>query len=199
MEETTAKPGVTLEADEGFFGGIYNEIVASPVNLALLAAIGYLLVKILQGWFRKEEPIRMPPPPPPKMKKQDMTVEQLRKYDGNTPDTPICLAVNGKIFNVTKGRRFYGPGGPYEALAGHDASRAFALFQTDSVKEEYDDISDLTPTEMQSVKEWEEQIGDKYDFVGKLLKPGEEPGKYSDDEEEKKEEESSPKEDKKND
>jgi membrane-associated progesterone receptor component len=195
MAESTAK---VVEADDGFLGGIYNEIVASPVNLALLAAIGYLVVKILQGWLRKEEPIPTPPPPPPKMKRQDMTVQELRKYDGNTPDTPILLAVNGKIFNVTKGRRFYGPGGPYEALAGHDASRAFALFQTDSVKEEYDDISDLTATEMQSVKEWEEQLGDKYDFVGKLLKPGEEAGKYSDDEEEKGEE--SPKEeDKKND
>lgn len=170
--------------DEGYLSSIYNEIVSSPINLILLAAIGFLLFKILQSWLQKETPSPPPPPPPPKMKKRDMTVEELRQYDGKDPTTPVLLAVNGKIFNVSRGRRFYGPGGPYETLAGHDASRAFAMFQTDLVKEEYDDISDLTPSQMQSVKEWEEQLGEKYDFVGKLLKGGEEKTKYSDDEEE---------------
>jgi len=172
------------KSEDGFVSSVYNEIISSPINLVLLAAIGFLMFKILQSWLQKETPAPPPPPPPPKMKKRDMTVEELRKYDGKDPNTPVCLAVNGKIFNVSRGRRFYGPDGPYETLAGHDASRAFAMFQTDLVKEEYDDISDLTPSQMKSVKEWEEQLGEKYDFVGKLLRTGEEPGKYSDEEEE---------------
>jgi len=52
-------------------------------------------------------------------------------------------------------------GGPYSSFAGHDASRALALFQTEMVKEEYDDLSDLTAQQMESVKEWEEQLGGK--------------------------------------
>ena len=45
----------------------------------------------------------------PRMKKRDFSLEQLRQYDGaRTPR--ILLAVNGKVFDVTKGSKFYGPG-----------------------------------------------------------------------------------------
>ena len=41
-----------------------------------------------------------------------MTLQQLRVYDGVSEgsDGRICVAVNGKIFDVTKGKRFYGAG-----------------------------------------------------------------------------------------
>jgi len=32
------------------------------------------------------------------------------------------------------------------------------MFQTDLVKDEYDDLSDLTQVQMESVKEWEVQL-----------------------------------------
>ena len=47
------------------------------------------------------------------MKKQDMTNAQLLQYDGSNADGRICVAVNGKIFDVTRGKRFYGPGTLY--------------------------------------------------------------------------------------
>lgn len=50
-------------------------------------------------------------------------------------------------------------GGPYASFAGHDASRALAMFQTDAVKEDYDDLSDLNSSQMESVREWEGQLG----------------------------------------
>ena len=66
------------------------------------------------------------------------------------------------------------PGGPYSGFAGRDASRGLATFSVEPVSDDYDDLSDLKPGEMEQVQEWELQFSEKYDLVGKLLKPGEE-------------------------
>ncbi|TRY73103.1 hypothetical protein TCAL_13316 [Tigriopus californicus] len=72
--------------------------------------------------------------------------------------------------------------GPYSCFAGRDASRGLATFSVSAINEEYDDLSDLKPSEMEQVREWELQFSEKYTYVGKLLKPGEQPTSYSDEE-----------------
>ncbi|TVY85745.1 Membrane steroid-binding protein [Lachnellula willkommii] len=61
------------------------------------------------------------------------TDADLALYDGTNPDLPILLAINGTIYDVSRGRKFYGPGGSYSFFAGADASRAFVTncFQED--------------------------------------------------------------------
>lgn len=145
-----------------------------------------------------------------------MTMEQLKQYNGLGPDGRVLVAVNGKIFDVTKGniinkrisvkpfplnchkaknsdniyecrvflklivqnqctqnqnlsnshhftlnlttgKRFYGPGGPYAAFAGRDASRGLAKFSV-AASDDFDDLSDLNDVEKESVKEWETQF-----------------------------------------
>ena len=49
----------------------------------------------------------------------------MSAYDGTDPSRPIYLAINGTIFDVSAGRRTYGPGGSYHVFAGRDATRAF--------------------------------------------------------------------------
>lgn len=68
------------------------------------------------------------------------------------------------------GYHFYGPEGTYRNFAGHDATRALAKFDVMAVKSEWDDVSDLTPSEMSSVEEWKEQFEERYDFVGRLVR-----------------------------
>lgn len=87
------------------------------INIFLVAVIVFLIYKILWG----QQTPNLPPPEPelPKMKKRDFTVEELRAFDGNGPDGRILIAVNSKVFDVTKGKRFYGPEGPYAAFAGN--------------------------------------------------------------------------------
>ena len=47
------------------------------------------------------------------------TLEELAKYDGVVePKNPILICCLGTVFDMTKGKDFYGPGGPYEAFAG---------------------------------------------------------------------------------
>ncbi|RDL35446.1 putative membrane steroid-binding protein 2 [Venustampulla echinocandica] len=53
------------------------------------------------------------------------TEDALAAYDGTDPDLPILLALNGTVYDVSKGRRHYGPGGGYQYFSGADASRSF--------------------------------------------------------------------------
>ncbi|XP_041972681.1 membrane-associated progesterone receptor component 1-like [Aricia agestis] len=152
--------------------------LTSPLNIVLIAFIVYLLYKIVQSHFESNAPVKPPPPPMPKLRK-DMTVAELKQYDGTNEEGRVLLAVNGIIFDVTRGKRFYGPGGPYAAFAGRDATRGLATGEVAGSEKEYDDVSDLTADELAGTKEWEDQFREKYDIVGKLLKPGETPTDYS--------------------
>lgn len=170
------------EEQIGFLTSVVNEIIYSPLNLVLVGVITFLVFKIFRS---RQQPTSVPAPEPelPKLR-QDFTVGELKKYDGNQPDGRVLVAVNGTVYDVTKGKRFYGPGGPYSAFGGRDASRGLATFSvTSNDNDEYDDLSDLSAMEMESVREWEMQFKEKYVLVGRLLKPGEQPTNYSDEDE----------------
>lgn len=153
------------------------------VNFTLIIIIIYLIYKI---FVQREPEIRVNrDPSPPPMKKRDFTLEELKEFDGKTrEDGRILIAVNGKVFDVTKGKMHYGPQGPYSVFAGRDASRGLATFSLELTNDQYDDLSDLQPHEMESVLEWEMQFKEKYQYVGRLLKPGESHNCYSDEENE---------------
>lgn len=170
-----------VESMTSVLGSVINDIIYSPLNLVLLALCIFLLYKLF--FSRKTDMPSSPPVPQlPPMKKRDMTLEELRKFDGLNEEGRVCVAVNGKVFDVTKGKRFYGPGGPYSSFAGRDATRCLATFSVEVTNEGYDDLSDLNTMQMDSVREWEIQFQERYHYVGRLLKPNEEPTDYSDEE-----------------
>lgn len=95
--------------DGGFLQNIIAEIINSPLNILLVALIAYLIYKIARS--RTDTVTRSIPTEPelPKLRK-DFTVQELKAYDGTQPDGRVLVAVNGHVYDVTKGRKFYGPG-----------------------------------------------------------------------------------------
>ena len=95
--------------EQSFFKSLLTELVSSPVNVGLLGVCMFLIYKIIKG--RNVEEADTPKEPQLKpLKRQDMTLEQLKVYDGKGGDGRILIAVNRKIFDVTRGKAFYGPG-----------------------------------------------------------------------------------------
>jgi len=150
-----------------------------------------IIAAIIYYWFyrrRDDDDLPQPPPQLPRLKKQDMTLEQLKQYDGTGSDGRICIAVDKVIFDVTRAKHLYGKDGSYGLFAGKDASRGLATFSLDetAIRPEFDDLSDLSTHEIESMREWAEQYKEKYDVVGRLLKPGEQPDVYTDTDEDNK-------------
>lgn len=91
-----------------FLSTFIAEIVKSPVNLALVGVIAILVYKIVKSRTRTEEPVQEVKKLP--KLRRDFAIEELTKYDGKGPDGRILVAVNGSVYDVTRGAKFYGPG-----------------------------------------------------------------------------------------
>lgn len=98
----------TSVPDDSLIVNFITEIIKSPINLVLVGVIAFLVYKILKSKTKDETPV-MEHKELPRMRR-DFSVEELKKYDGKGSDGRILVAVNGSVYDVTRGRRFYGPG-----------------------------------------------------------------------------------------
>lgn len=143
--------------------------LASPINLFLLALLALLVYLRL----KPATPQTLPRAPPPTVFRT-FTPPTLLPYNG-LHDMPVYLAVRGRVFDVTSGRNFYGPGGPYANFAGRDASRGLACgsFDEDMLTADLDGpldtLDDLDAEQLDAMRGWEERFEEKYLVVGKLV------------------------------
>merc|ERR1740130_2272454 len=102
------------------------------------------------------------------------TSEELAVHDASHKH--IFLAILGEVYNVTKGKQYYGTGEGYAGFAGCDGSRSFVTGNF-SKEEISDSLDGFTPEEVAGVVGWRDfyRNEDKYTFIGKLI------GRYYDE------------------
>lgn len=104
-----SEPASSSSQDNSFIMNFIHEIINSPINFILVGVIIFLIYKIFKSKNKPEELPAEQTPELPKIRR-DFTVEELKKYDGKGSDGRILVAVNGSVYDVTRGKRFYGPG-----------------------------------------------------------------------------------------
>ena len=87
---------------------VFNDIIQSPLNMALVGLIAYFSYKLLTKSSETKPAKKLETLT--KMGKRDFTLEELRPFNGTNGDGRILIGVLGRVFDVTKGKGFYGPG-----------------------------------------------------------------------------------------
>ena len=161
---------------------ISQVLTTPPLPSSLLTPLNFILVGLLlytvYTFFKPKQAVALPKEEPAVVFRT-FNPRTLLPYNGEN-GAPVYLAVRGRVFDVTRGRNFYGPGGPYANFAGRDASRGLACgsfdeeMLTKDLDGPLDTLADLGGEEMEALKGWEERFSEKYLVVGKLVPVGEE-------------------------
>ncbi|GFO29159.1 neuferricin-like [Plakobranchus ocellatus] len=95
-----------------------------------------------------------------------LTREELSRYKGENGGK-VCLAIVGDVYDVSKGRKHYGPGGGYSFFSGIDGSAAFVTgeFTAEGL---VDDISNLSNQEILGLENWKSFYAKDYKYIGKV-------------------------------
>ncbi|KZV48777.1 hypothetical protein F511_17073 [Dorcoceras hygrometricum] len=145
----------------------------SPTAFFTILALMFVTYKVVSGMFvaandytavkRENEFVLREP-----VQMGDVTEAELRAYDGSDPNKPLLMAIKGQIYDVSRSRMFYGPGGPYALFAGRDASRALALMSFEP-KDLTGNIEGLSASELEVLQDWEYKFMEKYVKVGQIV------------------------------
>lgn len=159
-----------------------NLSIPNPINCVLILLIAYLFSHLIPSNSSSlpTEPTAYnwrPESHSHSLLWRSWTPEELRGYDGTSQGKEngrILFAIRRKVYDVSAGRSFYGPGGPYAIFAGRDASRGLAKqsFETEMLTpldEPIDDLKDLTTADWDNLKDWEGHFGGKYIVCGDYI------------------------------
>ncbi len=84
-------------------GSVLSSVWATSA-VVFIATIIFLWVR---SWLTYQPPVVLTYQP---VMCGDITLESLSKFDGRDFLKPLYFAVRGKVYDVTKGKDFYGPG-----------------------------------------------------------------------------------------
>eukprot|EP00879_Flechtneria_rotunda_P004699 GHRR01004963.1.p1 GENE.GHRR01004963.1~~GHRR01004963.1.p1 ORF type:complete len:139 (+),score=28.53 GHRR01004963.1:107-523(+) len=99
---------------------------------------------------------------------KQLTLQQLAEYDGRDPSKPLYISVRGNIYDVSSGRSFYGPGGPYAVFAGKECARALAFMKV-TAEDCNDSLEGATEAQLKTLSDWEAKFIQKYGIAGHVV------------------------------
>lgn len=93
------------------------------------------------------------PPPPVAPGDRKFTLQELVQYDGSDASKPLFMSLLGRVYDVSSGKESFGPGGPYAAFAGHDATYNLAVM---TLKKQTVDTFEyvLEPDDKECLADW---------------------------------------------
>ncbi|KAI9164512.1 Dihydrodipicolinate synthase [Blastocladiella emersonii ATCC 22665] len=159
---------------------LMDTVLGNPVNLALVAGLAYYAYRVLvrsgSSWADaaaedRARALAAAKPAEP-LVIRNYTRKELAEFDGRDGKR-IFIAVRGKVYDVTRGASFYGPG---EAYGAFDASRGLAKHSFGPevftpLDQPMDPLDDLTEDEKSSLNDWIGLFESKYDHAGFLVEP----------------------------
>lgn len=99
--------------------GALESPLGTFIAVALLLLTVYFRFIRKPGGGRQAMTGKEPEPEIEPIEVGEITAFELEQYDGRDPTKPLMMAIKGNIYDVTKGKDFYGPpDGPYCAFAG---------------------------------------------------------------------------------
>lgn len=97
-----------------------------------------------------------------------LRISELTAFDGKE-NRPLYMAIDGVVLDVSPGRNFYGPGGPYEIFSGKDASVGLSTMNLDPTTWVGVTSDKLGDAARDTLHNWLTKLSQKYDVVGSLI------------------------------
>lgn len=82
--------------------------VTAVIAITVLAVVTVWIIAIRGDRLARAKVIDLDAP----VQCGDITAEHLARFNGTDPFLPLYLAIQGRVYDVSKGRDFYGPGTP---------------------------------------------------------------------------------------
>mmetsp|Transcript_15709 Transcript_15709/g.33975 ORF Transcript_15709/g.33975 Transcript_15709/m.33975 type:complete len:242 (-) Transcript_15709:781-1506(-) len=97
------------------------------------------------------------------------TAKELEEFGNGKNGNPIYLSVFGRVYDVTKGEKFYGPEASYSMFAGRDVTRALCM-ASKAPQFLVRSTEGLNEKQINEGKRWLSffELHDKYHLVGTL-------------------------------
>ncbi|KAG1370907.1 putative Membrane steroid-binding protein 2 [Cocos nucifera] len=96
---------------ESFAAAIHSYTGLSPAAFFTILALMIGVYRLVCGLFvapdavpEKRSLLPEPVIPPEPVQMGEMTLEELRAYDGSDPRKPLLMAIKGQIYDVSRGR-----------------------------------------------------------------------------------------------